>query len=293
MPPTLTTAIAPTFTLSTAETFTLTFSSGTSPVTVTMAAGDYRMVLGCAPGTAGTKDYLRALSTAIQAALTARGAGETCAVGFDSSTLLATIAVTGSAWTAAAETAGSPLRRAGFNASVTPVGNNADGVRAVLHIACFIERVHIGWQPVSVVSGAQTLGGVPYGITSGVRRDVDQMRLGFVPSTPTYRTNLGLSQTALYPADAYEFSLGVVAAREWSVLDVVTSALGQPVAFARGTWQTLASSTAAEAHLNYYDLGAIAIDSIMRPSLERTRDGWDAYYSITLDVTRSSTETRA
>ena len=285
MPPTLTTAIAPTFTLSTAETFTLTFSSGTSPVTVTMAAGDYRMVLG---GTSGTKDYLRALSTAIQAALTARGASETCAVGFDSSTLLATIAITGSAWTAAAETAGAPLRRAGFNASVTPVGNNADGVRAVLHLACFIERVHIGWQPVSVVSGAQTLGGVPYGITSGVRRDVDQMRLGFVPSTPAYRTNLGLSQTALYPADQYAFSLGVVAAREWSVLDVLTSALGQPVAFARGTWQTLASSTT-----DYYDLGAITIDSIMQPSLERTRDGWDAYYSITLDVTRSSTETRA
>lgn len=285
MPPTLTTAIAPTFTLSTAETFTLTFSSGTSPVTVTVAAGDYRMVLG---GTSGVLDYLRALSTAIQTALTARSAGETCAVGFDPSTLLATIAITGSAWTAAAETAGSPLRRAGFNASVTPVGNNAAGVRAVLHLACFIERVHIGWQPVSVVSGAQTLGGVPYGITSGVRRDVDQMRLGFVPSTPTYRTDLGLSQTALYPADAYAFSLGVVAAREWSVLDVLTSALGQPVAFARGTWQTIASSTT-----DYYDVGSITIDSIMQPSLERTRDGWDAYYSITLDVVRSGVATRA
>lgn len=285
MPPTLTTAIAPTFTLSTAETFTLTFSSGTSPVTVTMAAGDYRMVLG---GTTGTKDYLRALQVAIQAALTARAAGETCAVGFDSTTLLATIAITGNAWTAAAETAGSPLRRAGFDATITPVGNNATGVRAVLHLACFIERVHVGWQPVSVVSGAQTLGGVPYGITSGVRRDVDQMRLGFVPSTPTYRTSLGLTQTALYPADAYAFSLGVVAAREWSVLDVVTSALGQPVAFARGTWQTVSTSLA-----DRYDVGSIAIDSIMQPSIERTRAGWDAYYGITLDVIRSSTTTRA
>lgn len=285
MPPTLTTAIAPTFTLSTAETFTMTFSSGTSPITVTMAAGDYRMVLG---GTSGTKDYLRALQTAIQTALTARGAGETCAVGFDTNTLLVTIAVTGSAWTAAAETAGSPLRRVGFNASVTPVGNNADGVRAVLHLACFVERVHVGWQPVSVVSGAQTLGGVPYGITSGVRRDVDQMRLGFVPSTPTYRTDLGLSQTALYPADAYAFSLGVVAAREWSVLDVLTSALGQPVAFARGTWQTIASSTT-----DSYDVGSIDAKSIMQPGIERTRDGWDAYYGITLDVIRSGVATRA
>lgn len=285
MPPTLTTAIAPTFTLSTAETFTMTFSSGTSPITVKMAAGDYRMVLG---GTSGTKDYLRALQTAIQTALTARGAGETCAVGFDTNTLLVTIAVTGSAWTETAETAGSPLRRVGFNASVKPSGNNADGVRAVLHLACFVERVHVGWQPVSVVSGAQTLGGVPYGITSGVRRDVDQMRLGFVPSTPTYRTDLGLSQTALYPADAYAFSLGVVAAREWSVLDVLTSALGQPVAFARGTWQTIASSTT-----DSYDVGSIDAKSIMQPGIERTRDGWDAYYGITLDVIRSGVATRA
>lgn len=284
----LTTAIAPTFTLSTAETFTMTFSSGTSPITVTMAAGDYRMVLGCAPGTSGVKDYLRALQTAIQTALTARGASETCAVGFDSTTLLATIAVTGSAWTAAAETAGAPLRRAGFNASVTPSGNNATSVRPVLHLACFVERVHVGWQPVSTVSGAQTLGGVPYGITSGVRHDVDQMRLGFVPRDPTIRGDLAVSQTALYPDAQYAFSLGAVAAREWSVLDVLTSALGQPVAFARGTWQSIASST-----LDYYDVGSITIDSIMQPTLERVRDGWDAYYTITLDVLRSGVETRA
>ena len=284
----LTTAIAPTFTLSTAETFTMTFSSGTSPITVTLAAGDYRMVLGCAPTTSGTKDYLRALSTAIQAALTARGASETCAVGFDSTTLLATIAVTGSAWTAAAETAGAPLRRVGFNASVTPSGNNATGVRAVLHLALFIERVHTGWQPVSTMSGAQTLGGVPYGITSGVRMDRDQVRHGFVPRDPTLRASLGAEQTALYPADAYAFALGVVAAREWSVLDVVTSALGQPVAFARGTWQTVSSSTS-----EYYDVGSIDAKSIAEPTVERLRDGWDAYYTITLDVLRSGVETRA
>ena len=284
----LTTAIAPTFTLSTAETFTMSFSSGTSPITVTMAAGNYRMVLGCAPTTSGTKDYLRALQTAIQAALTARGASETCAVGFDSTTLLATIAVTGSAWTAAAETAGAPLRRVGFNASVTPSGNNASGVRAVLHLACFVERVHTGWQPVSTVSGAQTLGGIPYGITSGVRHDVDQMRLGFVPRDPTIRGNLAVPQTALYPADQYAFSLGVVAAREWSVLDVLTSSLGQPVAFARGTWQAVSASTSL-----YYDVGAIDAKTIAQPVLERLRDGWDAYYTITLDVLRSGVETRA
>lgn len=285
MAPTLTTAIAPTFTLSSSETFELAFSSGTTPATVTMAAGDYRMCLG---GTTGTKDYLRALTTAINTALTARGAGETALVGFDSTTGVASISITGSAWTTATEVTGSPLRRVGFAASFTPTSNQATATRPVLFLALFVERVHTGWQPESVVSGGETLGGVPYGVTSGVRRDVDQMRLGFIPSTPSYRSSLAVEQTALYPADQYAFSLGTVAAREWSVLDVLTSCLGQPVAFARGTWQTVSASTS-----DYFDVGSVATDSIMRPSIERTRDGWDAYYSITLDVLRSSVTTRA
>lgn len=285
MAPTLTTAIAPTFTLSSAETFELAFSSGTTPATVTVAAGDYRMVLG---GTTGTKDYIRALTAAINTALTARGAGETGIVGFDSTTGVASISITGSAWTTATEVTGSPLRRVGFAASFSPSSNQATGARPVLHLALFVERVHVGWQPQSTISGAETIGGVPYGVTSGVRRDADQMRLGFIPSTPAYRSSLGVEQTALYPADAYAFSLGTVAAREWSVLDVVTSALGQPVAFARGTWQTLAGSTS-----DYYDVGSITVESIMRPTIDRTRDGWDAYYTLTLDVLRSSVATRA
>lgn len=285
MAPTLTTAIAPTFTLSGAETFELAFSSGTTPATVTVASGDYRMVLG---GTSGVKDYIRALTTAINTALTARGAGETSLVAFNASTGVVEIAITGSAWTTATEVTGSPLRRVGFASSFSPSGNNAAATRPMLYLALFVERVHVGWQPVSTISGAETIGGIPYGVSSGVRRDVDRMSLGFIPSTPAYRTSLGVEQTALYPTDAYAFSLGVVAAREWSVLDVLTACLGQPVAFARGTWQTLASSTS-----DYYDVGAVGVQSIMQPEIARTRDGWDAYYGITLDVLRSSVATRA
>lgn len=285
MAPTITTAIAPTFTLSANETFELAFSSGTTPATVTVAAGDYRMVLG---GTSGVKDYLRALTTAINTALTARAAGETALVGFDSTTGIVTIAITGSAWTTATEVTGSPLRRVGFAASFAPTSNSATAPRPVLYLALFVERVHTGWQTQNIVSGAETIGGIPYGVSSGVRRDVDQMRLGFVPSTPDYRSSLAVEQTALYPAHQYAFSLGVVAAREWSVLDVLAASLGQPVAFARGTWQTVSGSTS-----DYFDVGSISVQSIMQPTIERTRDGWDAYYSITLDVMRSSVSTRA
>lgn len=283
--PTLTSAIAPTFTLATAETFSMAFTTGASPITVTMAARDYRMVL--APSSGSVRDYVREMTAAIQTALTGAGRAETPLVTIDATTLLVSISITTAEWSAS-ETAGSPLRRLGFNATIPSSIIGANAKRPPLHLATFVERKHVGWQPHSVVSGAETLGGVPYGITSGVRRDEDEIAFGFLPRDPTKRAAFGLYQTSLQPDAAYAFSLGVVAAREWSALDVITSALGQPVAFALGTWQTVSQSTS-----EYYDLGAIKAESIMSPQIERTRDGWDAYYGITLGVTRSSVGTRA
>lgn len=283
--PTLTSAIAPTFTLSVAETFSMAFTTGTSPITVTMAARDYRMAL--APSSGSVRDYVREMTAAIQTALTGAGRAETPLVTIDATTLLVSISITSAEWSAS-ETAGSPLRRLGFNATIPSSIIGADAPRPPLHLATFVERKHVGWQPHSVVSGAETIAGVPYGITSGVRRDEDEIAFGFLPRDPTKRAAFGLYQTSLQPDAAYAFSLGVVAAREWSALDVVTSALGQPVAFALGTWQTVSQSTS-----EYYDLGAIKAESIMSPQIERTRDGWDAYYGITLGVTRSSVGTRA
>ena len=283
--PTLTSAIAPTFTLSVAETFSMAFTTGASPITVTMAARDYRMVL--APSSGSVRDYVREMTAAIQTALTGAGRAETPLVTIDATTLLVSISITSAEWSAS-ETAGSPLRRLGFNATIPSSIIGADAPRPPLHLATFVERKHVGWQPHSVVSGAETIAGVPYGITSGVRRDEDEIAFGFLPRDPTKRVAFGLYQTSLQPDAAYAFSLGVVAAREWSALDVVTSALGQPVAFALGTWQTVSQSTS-----EYYDLGAIKAESIMSPKIERTRDGWDAYYGITLGVTRSSVGTRA
>lgn len=283
--PTLTSAIAPTFTLATAETFSMAFTTGPSPITVTMAARDYRMVL--APSSGSVRDYVREMTAAIQTALTGAGRAETPLVTIDATMLLVSISITTAEWSAS-ETAGSPLRRLGFNATIPSSIIGADAKRPPLHLATFVERKHVGWQPHSVVSGAETIAGVSYGITSGVRRDEDEIAFGFLPRDPTKRADFGLYQTSLQPDAAYAFSLGVVAAREWSALDVVTSALGQPVAFALGTWQTVSQSTS-----EYYDLGAIKAESIMSPQIERTRDGWDAYYGITLGVTRSSVGTRA
>ena len=283
--PTLTSAIAPTFTLATAETFSMSFTTGPSPITVTMAARDYRMVL--APSSGSVRDYVREMTAAIQPALTGAGRAETPLVTIDATMLLVSISITTAEWSAS-ETAGSPLRRLGFNATIPSSIIGADAKRPPLHLATFVERKHVGWQPHSVVSGAETIAGVPYGITSGVRRDEDEIAFGFLPRDPTKRADFGLYQTSLQPDAAYAFSLGVVAAREWSALDVVTSALGQPVAFALGTWQTVSQSTS-----EYYDFGAIKAESIVSPQIERTRDGWDAYYGITLGVTRSSVGTRA
>lgn len=282
----LVTAIAPAFTLASAETFDLAFSSGASPVTVTMPAGTYRMVL--APTTGSVTDYVRAMTSAINTALTGAGRGETALVVVDSTTSECTISISGAPWTTATEVSGSPLRRLGFAASFSPPGDTVTASRPVLLLATFIERVSVGWQTKQIVSGAETVAGVGYGIASGVTRADDSIALGFIPRDPTTRASLSVLQTAMNPDDAYVSAIGTIAAREWSVMDILRASVGQTVAFALGVWQTVAGSTSAR-----YDVGAIRITSVAEPGIERVRDGWDAYYRVTLAVTRSSTETRA
>lgn len=281
----LRTAIAPTFTLDTAETFEVAFSSGTSPITVTMAAADYRMVL--APSTGSVIDYVRAMTTAIQAAVTGAGRSETALVTVSSDTGLATIALTGAEWSAT-EVSGSPLRRLGFGASITTVIEYAYATRPVLFLALFVERVSVGWQTRQVISQTETLDGRSFGLDSGIARADDDVTLGFIPRDPTYRASLSLTQTALNPADAYVASVGVVAAREWSVVDVLNACVGQSVAFAFGTWQTVSASTT-----DRYDVGSVRAAGISDPVIVRVRDGWDAYYRVRIPVVRRTTETRA
>lgn len=278
------TALAPTFTLDTAETFELTFSAGPSPVTVTVPARDYRMVL--APSSGSTRDYVRAMTVAINAGLASAARSETALVAIDPTTCEVTLSIPTATWSAT-EVTGYPLRRLGFGTSIATVIENAYGVRPVLYLATFVERVHAGWQSRIVASQGETLAGVPYGITSGVSRAEDEIALGFVPRDPAIRAEISAPQTALNPDGAYVGSLGAPAAREWSVLDVVAASVGQPVAFALGNWLTVSSSTSER-----YDLGAIRGESLAAPRIERVRDGWDRYYRITLGVLRSSTGTR-
>ena len=280
------TALAPAFTLAAAEEFELAFSSGASPVTVTVPAGTYRMVL--APTTGSVTDYVRAVTAAMNTALVAAGRAEPAIVVVDSLTGLSTIAVSGAPWTTATEVTGYPLRRLGFGASFSPPGDTVTSTRPVLYLALFLERISVGWQGKQIVSGSETIAGLSYGIASGVARADDSLTLGFVPRDPTIRAANGIVQTALNPDDAYIGSFGVPAAREWSVLDVLRASVGQSVGFALGVWQSVAGDTSLR-----FDVGSIRIRSVADPIIERARDGWNTYYRITLDVTRSGTDTRA
>lgn len=282
--PDLKTAIAPAFTLSTAETFELVFSSGTSPVTVTVPSGTYRMNL--APTTGSVTDYLRAVQTAMNTALSGRGETASVTIGTAG---VCTIGIAGTGWTTANEVTGSPLRRLGFAASQsTGASQSITATRSVCYLATFIERISVGWQTKQVVSGSMTLTGVPYGIAAGITRAEDSIALGFLPRDPTFRASLGADQTALNPAGAYVTAIGTVAEREWSVLDVLRASVGQTVAFALGVWDTVSASTT-----DRFDVGSITIESVMSPNIERLRDGWDAYYRISLAIVRTSTGTRA
>jgi hypothetical protein len=282
----LATAIAPTFTLSAGEDFELAFSSGPSPVTVTMPAGSYRMVL--APTTGSVTDYVRAMTAAINTALVAAGRAEPAIVIVDSTTGLSTISISGAPWSSANEVTGYPLRRLGFDASFSPALDTVTATRPVLYLGLSIERISVGWQTKQIVSGAETITGVTYGIASGVQRADDSITLGFIPRDPTIRAANSIVQTALNPDDAYINSLGVPAAREWSFMDLLRASVGQSCAFALGVFQTVAGDTAAR-----FDVGAIRVRSVADPIIERARDGWNTYYRLTIDVTRTSTSTRA
>jgi len=226
------------------------------------------------------------VQTAMNTALSGRGETASVTIGTAG---VCTIGIAGTGWTTANEVTGSPLRRLGFAASQsTGASQSITATRSVCYLATFIERISVGWQTKQVVSGSMTLTGVPYGIAAGITRAEDSIALGFLPRDPTFRASLGADQTALNPAGAYVTAIGTVAEREWSVLDVLRASVGQTVAFALGVWDTVSASTT-----DRFDVGSITIESVMSPGIERLRDGWDAYYRISLAIVRTSTSTRA
>lgn len=269
----LTTALAPTFGWSTsASDLVLTFASGASPVTVAVPSGSYRVLLG-----SSAVDFLQVAETAINGALTGMGRGETCAVTMRPN---GRVRLT---FTGAATVAGSgPLARALGLASGT--GTTHDATKGPKYFAAFVERQASAAVARTAARYQVTAAGESQGWRSGVVvGHIEAMKLGFVPSDPTYQAALGAYQT---PAAADLANAGSVGAHDgvWGVTDVLLSAGGKVVAYADGNLQALLSSTTER-----YHLGALSAQDVSAPRFELTDEAWPAWQRLTLTFTRSAT----
>lgn len=286
MPPTCTNALAVDFDhTSAAPDVVLTFTAGTSPVNVSLASGPYRMCLAPA-----ASDFLRALEAAINAAIA--GASHV------DSDIAISLSATGVVTVTVVDEEDSELVTLTLSATLAarlglPTLLDTGGVtwafvgtRPVWHLALFTERRSSDWSPRTPMAGRIAVDGAGYGVSSRVTTWADEVTFGYIPRDPTYRTNLALDQTPWEPEAAYLGAGGTVAARLYSLSDLVAEAQGRALAFARGNWASIVSSTSER-----YDVVSIPSAELMRPRLARVRAGWDAYRTWTTQMVRRSTPT--
>jgi len=272
----LTTALAPTFSWTTSSTdLVLTFASGASPINVAIPTGTYRMLLG--PSTGDGADFLQAVAAAIATSISGAVRSETFTVSMRPSgrvriTSSGTVTISGT---------GPAAKALGLE---TATGTTFDAARAPKWFAAFVERQSSAFIPRTASRFATTIAGESYGWRSGVVVSrMESMRLGFIPSDPTYQAALNCAQTPAMPADEYASSIGSHDG-VWSVADVLMASGGKVVALASGNLQTLLTSTTER-----YHLGALSPADVSAPRFELDDPAWPAYQRLTLSFTRSAT----
>lgn len=279
-------AFAPEFTHTTAtQDVTLSFTSGTSPVDVTIPTGTYRMALAPA-----ASDMIRVIQTATNAALGVAGRAETvtCAI---SAAGIFSITISDATAFGAFSFGGNPLqRRLGFT-SAPASGSPAVGNVPVWHLALLSAATGPYWQPMQAGGAEQTTGGRVYAIASTLTSWQRSLKVHFQPTTPTLRAAHNCDATAMYPAEEYMSALGSTStAREWSVLDVLYSARNALCGYT-STWGT-ARTTTSERIWRVY----IGPEALLSTRTELLKAEWLAYCEWDLGLVAPSatpTETRA
>jgi hypothetical protein len=266
---------------------TFTFASGTSPVTVTLPTGTYRMWL--APS---ANCYLRALAAAITTQVSsARGATYTCIASL-SADGIASLRLISAAGLPTGVTFAAPMwRRLGYSAAsptLSPGSGLIDigGALPVWHLALLAAAVGDRWQPLQAGGSEQTTGGRVYSIAASNTTYERRLKVSFQPSDPTYRVIVGSEATPLYPDGGYFTELGSTAtAREWSILDVLQACRNAPCAVAIGNWQTLRTDTTTP-----YRLVDVGPDTVLSPEVTAHSEEWGAYEKWVLHLVGTGAE---
>lgn len=237
----------------------LAFASGASPVDVTLAAGTYRISLG-----SSTTDALRALETAINAALGVASRTETATVTISA---LGRVSLSLSAacdWTLTATLAAT----LGISATSHPATATVLGSTTPRDLYLCAGGPSEGWQRREPIAGAMTAGGRAYAIRSGIVSDRDEVELQFIPSTETDRT---LADEVWTSWEGWE--------------RFFTTALAQTVAFTR-FWRSVRTSTEP------FDLVTIPPDALAAPRVRYQFPGLTMWRTWRLPMVRTGTETR-
>lgn len=287
-----TAAFAPAFTHTQDATYDVRvlFVDGTSPVDVTLTTGSYRMCL--APTTGSVKDFVRALETAILAAISGASQVSTLALSLGADGLLtitqtnvATHEIDGLRFAAPV------ARRLGLLTTYAATLDPIVGSYPVWHLALLSSVKHGPWQPQQAGGAEQTTGGRVYAIAAAATSWQRTHDVDFQPTHPTQRTAQGAEATALLPAPEYMHLLGSTAtAREWSVADVLVSARNAAAALTT-TWRTARASTTEK-----FFVGYVGPASLLSPAFKASDSTWDAWAEWALDFvlpTTAVTETRA
>lgn len=245
----------------------LAFASGTSPVSVTVNSGTYRMNL--APS---ATDFLRTIASKVNTALGVSGRAETCTVSITAAGLVTLTLSAAATWT--------------FTAAMRDLlGLSGTSFASVASVAAtypprdlylFTGGASSGWQRKEPIAGGLTQAGGAFAVRSGVVTWADEIVLELIPSDPDAAPG-----ETVTPWEAGSSTL------PWSCERLLDTGLAVTCAFARH-WQAVRASTSES-----YDLVTIRPEALSAPDAAYQFPGLTTWKQWTLPMVRTATATRS
>lgn len=267
---------------SSAPDLVLTFTSGTSPVNVTIPSGEYRILLG----TSGSAPYefLAVVESAINLALSGATRAETVTVTMRQDGYVL-FTVTGGSMAMAGIHATPLGALLGFTDTVLSHFTTRRGERHPRHVALLCGQTVAPWTPARAMAVEMTEGGTTIGVTGDVETHDTEARFAFIPDKPGATSDY---LTPWAPADALLVSVGAHSST-WTVRDMLRLAVGQTWGYAHD-YQAVRQSASER-----FDLVTVPPDTLRAPRIERTIPDVIRYTTWTTRLVRVSpfTATRA
>lgn len=270
------------FAISAMAATTFAYAGGTVSIETSTSGGALTATVPAVAGArvhlaSSTSDLIRVLVAAMNAAPGLPG-GVTFAATLGTDGRV-TITCTGDTWKSADLHTTAVGRILGWSSSASPFSASHTATLQPMHVA-YAVSVELSHRRSTRQGGyATTHGGRVYGWGASTYAHRRELRLAFVPRSPSIATAVGSPATPLEPADAYRDSYGSTAtARAWSWQDLAAVAPNAAVAWT-GEFQALRTSTT-----DAYDVGYLAPEALMELTDEQLDPSWDCYHTLPLTL---------